>query len=548
MTKFGTLLKVNLRQLFRARKNTSKKTMPVWGIYIVLGVVLLPLLAMLFSAFMLAGELLLEPQYAPYLNAAVTLAITAIELVNVFFGLKSMLGTVYMSNDSDMLLALPLKTVTIFLSKLAVCYIVEFFSTLVMLAATLLPLGIGLSAGAGYFAALIFGAFLIPLISLLAVAILSVPLLLVSNLFRNKGAVGTIIYVLLFGALMALYMWFVMSLNSGAGEAVGGADVDEMLGGILESISSAAAYLYPNVWLSGAFTAATFGGWIANFSLFLLSALVLLGLTVLLSGKIFLWNMRKSQENAGKGAKKTTYKFAGGNKIPSLLAADFKNMLRTSSLGFYCLTQVVIIPVCVVIYCLALKDVGGEGEIKNLLSMVSRVMLIVMGPMTCVTASSAVSREGENFYLIKTLPVKPSQYAWAKLIISLIFNGAAFALSVVFECIFVKIGIVVGLLDFLTVFCASAGVSAVLVLIDMKNPRLKWTTVQQGLKNNPSSLWGMLVGFVAGGVLTVVVVLSALDGWTFVGQLVNLLLGAGMAAGGVAILLNNCEKYFYAVE
>ena len=48
--------------------------------------------------------------------------------------------------------------------------------------------------------------------------------------------------------------------------------------------------------------------------------------------------------------------------------------------------------------------------------------------------------------------------------------------------------------------------------------------------------------------MTVVVVLSALDGWTFVGQLVNLLLSAGMAAGGVAILLNNCEKYFYAVE
>lgn len=547
MTKFGTLLKVNLRQLFRARKNTSKKTMPVWGIYIVLGVVLLPLLAMLFSAFMFAGELLLEPQYAPYLNAAVTFAITAIELVNVFFGLKSMLGTVYMSNDSDMLLALPVKTVTIFLSKLAVCYIVEFFSTLVMLAATLLPLGIGLSAGAGYFAALIFGAFLIPLISLLAVAILSVPLLLVSNLFRNKGAVGTIIYVLLFGALMALYMWFVVSLGWGTGD-FNGADVGAMLDGILESVSSAAAYLYPNVWLSGAFTAATFGGWIGNFALFLLSALVLLGLTVLLSGKIFLWNMRKSQENAGKGAKKTTYKFAGGNKIPSLLAADFKNMLRTSSLGFYCLTQVVVIPVYVVIYCLALKDVGGEGEMQNLLSMVSRVMLIVMGPMTCVTAASSVSREGENFYLIKTLPVKPSQYAWAKLIISLIFNGAAFALSVVFECIFVKIGIVVGLLDFLTVFCASAGVSAALVLIDMKNPRLKWTTVQQGLKNNPSSLWGMLVGFVAGGVLTVVVVLSALDGWTFVGQLVNLLLSAGMAAGGVAILLNNCEKYFYAVE
>lgn len=547
MTKFGTLLKVNLRQQFRARKNTSKKTMPVWGIYIVLGVVLLPLLAMLFSTFVSAGEFLSEPQYAPYLNAAVTFAITAIELVNVFFGLKSMLGTVYMSNDSDMLLALPLKTVTIFLSKLAVCYIVEFFSTLVMLAATLLPLGIGLSAGAGYFAALIFGAFLIPLISLLAVAILSVPLLLVSNLFRNKGAVGTIIYVLLFGALMALYMWFVVSLGWGTGD-FNGADVGAMLDGILESVSSAAAYLYPNVWLSGAFTAATFGGWIGNFALFLLSALVLLGLTVLLSGKIFLWNMRKSQENAGKGGKKTTYKFAGGNKISSLLAADFKNMLRTSSLGFYCLTQVVVIPVCVVIYCLALKDVGGEGEMQNLLSMVSRVMLIVMGPMTCVTAASSVSREGENFYLIKTLPVKPSQYALSKLIISLIFNGAAFALSVVFECIFVKIGIVVGLLDFLTVFCASAGVSAALVLIDMKNPRLKWTTVQQGLKNNPSSLWGVLVGFVAGGVLTVVVVLSALDGWTFVGQLVNLLLGAGMAAGGVAILLNNCEKYFYAVE
>lgn len=72
MTKFGTLLKVNLRQLFRARKNTSKKTMPVWGIYIVLGVVLLPLLAMLFSTFVSAGEFLSERSNAPYLNAAVT--------------------------------------------------------------------------------------------------------------------------------------------------------------------------------------------------------------------------------------------------------------------------------------------------------------------------------------------------------------------------------------------------------------------------------------------------------------------------------------------
>lgn len=323
MTKFGTLLKVNLRQLFRARKNTSKKTMPVWGIYIVLGVVLLPLLAMLFSTFVSAGEFLSEPQYAPYLNAAVTFAITAIELVNVFFGLKSMLGTVYMSNDSDMLLALPVKTVTIFLSKLAVCYIVEFFSTLVMLAATLLPLGIGLSAGAGYFAALIFGAFLIPLISLLAVAILSVPLLLVSNLFRNKGAVGTIIYVLLFGALMALYMWFVVSLGWGTGD-FNGADVGAMLDGILESVSSAAAYLYPNVWLSGAFTAATFGGWIGNFALFLLSALVLLGLTVLLSGKIFLWNMRKSQENAGKGAKKNNVQICGRKQNPVASCSRFQ--------------------------------------------------------------------------------------------------------------------------------------------------------------------------------------------------------------------------------
>ena len=127
---------------------------------------------------------------------------------------------------------------------------------------------------------------------------MSVPLLLVSNLFRNKGAVGTIIYVLLFGALMALYMWFVVSLGWGTGD-FNGADVGAMLDGILESVSSAAAYLYPNVWLSGAFTAATFGGWIGNFALFLLSALVLLGLTVLLSGKIFLWNMRKSQENGG---------------------------------------------------------------------------------------------------------------------------------------------------------------------------------------------------------------------------------------------------------
>ncbi|MGN0782152.1 MAG: hypothetical protein ACI4M1_03170 [Christensenellales bacterium] len=546
MTKFLTLLKVNLRQAYRTRKNTSKKTMPMWGIYVVLGVCLLPILAMIFAGCLKLGEFLSLPENSSYLSAAITFLITAIELINVFFGFRSMLGTVYMSTDSDMLLALPVRSVTVFFSKLVVCYLAEFATTLLMLVATLLPLGIGLSAGAGYFAALFFGAFLIPLISLLAVSVLSVPLLFVSNLFRNRGAVGTVVYVLLFAVLMGFYFWFVMNLSSFDG---GGADLEAALGNFLEGLKTTAAYMYPNVWLSAAFTAVSFGGWIGNFALFLLCAAALVVLAGLLSNRIFLLNMRKSQENASRG-KKTSHKFAGGNKIGSLIAADFKNIMRNSSLGFFCLSQVVIIPLFVAIYCLGINDSISQTaqEAKAILSSVSQIVLLVMGLMTCVTASCAVSREGENFYLIKTLPVKPSQFAWAKLIISMIFNGVAFALAVTLEAIFLKSGFVSAVLEFITVFCASLGVSAVQVLIDMKNPRLKWTTVQQGLKNNPSSLWGMLIGFATGAVLSVPVMVFALSGWGAAGMLIPMLLGVGIGIAGVLILLNNCEKYFCAVE
>lgn len=62
MTKFLTLLKVNLRQAYRTRKSTSKKTMPMWGIYVVLGVCLLPILAMILRAVLSWANFCLCPK------------------------------------------------------------------------------------------------------------------------------------------------------------------------------------------------------------------------------------------------------------------------------------------------------------------------------------------------------------------------------------------------------------------------------------------------------------------------------------------------------
>lgn len=545
MTKFKTLLKINLLQAYRPKKNTTKKTMPIWVIYIILGVCFVPVLVSIFGACLSLGEFLAQPQNLKYLGVCTTFLITAVELVNVFFGFKSMLGTVYMTNDSDMLLALPVKPIVIFFSKLAVCYIVEFFSTVLLLLVTLLPLGIGLSAGIGYFLALIFGAFLIPLISLLAVSILSIPLLLVSNLFRNRGALGTVVYVLLFGAIMGVYFWFVTRVT----DFGDGTEIAVSLEQILVSLESTARYLFPNVWLSAAFSATTFEDWIVNFLLFLLCALVLLVLAGLLSNRVFLSNMRKSQETGAKN-KKGSYKFVGGNKITSLFVADFKNIMRNSSLGFTCLSQVIMVPLFVAIYCLGIGDVSNAGKegLTDMLASICKVTLLLMGLMTGITASCSVSREGENFYLIKTLPITAKQFAAAKLLIVSIFNVVAFAIAVVIEALILKNGFLDSLLEFLMVLFASLGVASLQVLIDMKNPRLKWTSVQQGLKNNPSSLWGLLIGFVTGTILSVIVVLFVLYGRGTIGLLISTLLSVGICVAGVLILFNNCEKYFNAVE
>ena len=132
--------------------------------------------------------------------------------------------------------------------------------------------------------------------------------------------------------------------------------------------------------------------------------------------------------------------------------------------------------------------------------MVSFTALIAGAPITYVilgigalagfisgsnpTAASSFSREGQEFYYRKYLPIGFKTQVFAKYLTALILNIIAYLLMLILAIFVLKIEIKV------IIFGSILGLlfinlnSALGVIIDMKSPKLIWDNEQRAVKNN----------------------------------------------------------------
>lgn len=364
---------------------------------------------------------------------------------------------IFNSKDYDLLFSLPVKGSTIVAAKLATLYTLDLAVSL----ALLLPCGIlyaVLAAPPVYFYVLYFFLMLAsPMLPILIAALLSALISLFASRFRYSRIVGAVIYIALFGA----YMIAVMNISqSSAGE-------DSILA--FTSLTASMKSIYPPIaWFEKAFL-----GDIWMFLLFVgLSVLAFLVLA-LVFGKFY------GQIHGIFSARAHRSKY----RISDASASAFRALLKkewtrfTSSAGVMINQASGVVAVLVFSGLIAYKvatETWGEDDMVRQLIATALPYFFAMFVALSGTASSCISLEGKNMWLLKSLPISAKTVLKAKLLMHLLVcipipAVCCLVLSVVMR---LTVGQTVLMVLIPALYAYNAGVAG--MLLNLKKPRFDW--------------------------------------------------------------------------
>ncbi|MDD3831575.1 MAG: hypothetical protein PHW00_02840 [Clostridia bacterium] len=554
MSKILTLVKTYLLQRYRLDRNTGKKG-KIIALTVGLTVGILPMAVFMFILIFSMGKV------ARYLNITtqiLTLNILAMQAIVFFFGIASLLNTIYLAKDTSILLPLPLRPTQIFVSKLIYVYLTETLASIALAIVMLLPFGIGANMAWWYYPQMLLVILILPMLPLLIASIVAIPLMWFVSFFKNKGVITTLVYLLIFSMALLGYYYLISRLNNVPED---GGGFEHMLGELLERLSRTAKLIYPDYLLATSLTATTIWQYLMGLFGSLVINVVLLCGSVGVSSLVYRKSVSGQLEISKGSTKRDSGNYVKRGRVFSLIATDIKQIMGDTAMGTSCCMCVVLAPLMAIVLPVVYNmDMSMFVDVPHTLIEIgaSVVIMSIFSFMTLSTnmvATSSFTREAQGLFIYKTMPIDARTIVKSKVLIAVVFSFLASALSVIPIGITFKVSIAYLLPTIAVTWLYLLGAIYLQVRIDLAKPRLVWNTFNEGAKNNPSALWSMLFGFIT---LFLVAGIGAL--FAYLWYIINsvwliIVMYALLAVIGIVYTLlarrslyNNCDKLYSRLE
>ncbi|WP_053240831.1 hypothetical protein [Clostridium sp. DMHC 10] len=132
---------------------------------------------------------------------------------------------------------------------------------------------------------------------------------------------------------------------------------------------------------------------------------------------------------------------------------------------------------------------------------------VFIGAMNCVTCTS-ISREGDNFFIMKYIPVPYKQQITAKILSGIIIALGGHILFVITAVIVMKLPMYLAILCIILGVFGIAFSATIGILIDIMMPKLEWDNEQKAVKQNLNVLFAVIPALVMGAATIAIVVFS----------------------------------------
>ena len=419
------------------------------------------------------------------------------------FGIFYIISTFYFSPDVEYLLPLPLRPKQILGAKFLVVTLYEYLTSAVIYLPMLIAYGVRMGSGLLYYLYGLILFFLMPITPLAAASVLVMLIMRFTNLSRHKDAFKIL------GGVLAIFLG--LGINVVLRNVMGTMSPEQLMELIQQgnnSLIGVASSIFPTGrWGAEALinSSGIAGLWnlllFAGFSVAVYAILLWLGEAIYLRGVVGLsetgskrskMNQRELEKSAVKGSVVRTYTIV-----------ELKLLFRTPVYFVNCVIINFIWPVFFVFPLLfqgkeanVIYELTGQLNKPGIEGMIlagSFALALFLGGTNAV-APTAISREGQELFVKKYLPVSYKQQLTAKVLPGFILGLVAICMMVIFAVFLFRMSLWLGLLILATAWLPILFTCCTGVLIDLYNPRLDWDNEQKAVKQNMNVLYNMIVG------------------------------------------------------
>jgi len=511
MNRFLTLVKTLMINSFgisaiRAKaKKSNLAYLKVLGLGTAIAAAVSPSL-WLYSKIIIEGFDLLAPINQQ--GAILILSIVMVSTMIFFFGIFYIINFFYFAADAQNLLALPLSGWQVMGARFSVVIAYEYLTQLPFLLPPLLIYGIKSEADLTYWLYALIGFLLIPLLPLSLATLPTVIVMRFANLGRRKDLFKIL------GGLMVIsiaigYQFLFQKSGFNATDPV-------FLQNLLtdqDSLVNLISRFFPSAkYLGLALISADKIASLINLLIFAGVSLLAVALAWLVGDKLYFKGLVGSSETTARRKMLTSSDYERlGQGSPALISYFRKEMrllIRVPSYFMNCVLTNLLIPVLLIIPFLVQSH--NEEVVMPWVELISQpqgqtiLMVVIVGAVIFLAGSNAItatslSREGQEFFISKYIPLSYKRQIMAKLLSGYVFGFIGVVLLLLGAVILMPLDIaLIGMILAVSLVAIVPIVQAGL-LIDIFRPKLDWDNEQKAVKQNLNVLFSILFSILLGG-------------------------------------------------
>ena len=429
------------------------------------------------------------------------------QLMVFFFGLMYVMSKYYFSNDLNHLVPLPIKPSHILTSKFVTIMVSEYLTSMPIFLPFVIIYGLKTRAAILYWIYAILGAVFLPVIPLVISSLAIMILMKYTNIKGKRDKLR----IIAAGGFMIFVIWLQLKIQQISQNAI--IQGDNFMFNLARDanllVRSLGVAFPPSMW--GALSLANYDEFLGLSNLLLYSLVSILSflLMIIASEKLFFDGLIGNIEvsaSKGKNKKQNLDKTMTATR-PYLAIArkETKMLFKTPIYLMNSVGGVIIVPIILVMSVLTGEaSMGPISEIlygnMDFVVLIGIGMIGVLGMLNSVGVTT-FSREGSNFWIMRTLPIKAEDQILGRLLASLFIQVIGALVLIVSIFFVIKLDIVNIILIILIGLLASIPMTLLGMIIDIVRPMLSWTNPQQAMKQNFNVLIGMGLGTIYGGAL-----------------------------------------------
>lgn len=431
----------------------------------------------------------------------ILLVVTAFCVIQTIF---SSINVFYFTKDNEYILPLPLKPYEIILARTNVLIITEYIVTVLIGFIPLLVYGVLTSVSMSYYLLMFVALVLVPILPILLVSIIVMIIMSFAKITKNKNKFQLIATILVLSIVVALSLSTTKLQDDITNEQLAHMLVEangmvDLLKGYFPTLDYAI-----NSLTSDSIVVALFE--LLKVLVFTISGAIVY---VFIAQKIYFKGLVGnlfSSSSKKKNIKINTKKYNNSKLYKSYISKEFKCLIRNPVFFMQCLLPAILIPLLMIVMVILQMKNSITPQMSEQLNSFNGntfiVACVILGviqffSMFIYISITAISRDGKNAIFMKYIPVSLYKQYIYKCIPNIVMGSITSIISIVIANIILKLDMLMIVLVFIAAIIMNVAESIILIIIDLKRPKLEWDSEYAVVKQNFNLIFPMIISMVA---------------------------------------------------